>query len=146
MPTGGIVNSEKYKALLESNSLSFDSWNHLKEWFKIKWFDTLIKNFVHLIQDFENLNDKWRKKQYMYKQKYLALWKNSVSCLFTYIHWISLFHQRIKSIQTAKHYRCPIIWIRYFLEIGKKLWKWIKKPSIINTYFVVLQICGNHFW
>ena len=96
-----------------SHHVFFVDWFNLVN---IKWFDALIKNFVHLIQDFENLNDKWRKNNIlMYKQKYLVLCKNSVSCLFTYIHWISLFHQRIKTIQTAKHYRCPIIWIRYFL-------------------------------
>ena len=65
--------NNKYFAFLFRNLISITIWrwnsrsHHVffVDWFNlvnIKWFDALIKNFVHLIQDFENLNDKWRKK------------------------------------------------------------------------------------
>ena len=56
-----------FKNLISITIWRWNSRSHhvfFVDWFNlvnIKWFDALIKNFVHLIQDFENLNDKWRK-------------------------------------------------------------------------------------
>ena len=131
--TTNILHSLFAYYVLSRNLISITIWrwnsrsHHVffVDWFNlvnIKWFDALIKNFVHLIQDFENLNDKWRKNNIlMYKQKYLVL-------VFVHLHTLDLFvppenqnHTNCKTLSLPHHMNMILSrnWEK-IMEVNKK--------------------------